>query len=424
MATAYRSEFPVEGAFRALLFTQPDSRLAPLIRAGSGPAFDELVRRYRPKLVRLARSVGADQYSAEDIVQESLLRAKVAIENGLEPKMLSSWLKTIVRNGTLNWIRDTKEESELDDRYAGSGDVSQSVEERMRVRSAIDAIKDLPDQQRAAIVGHEVQGLSHAELGKSLGTSTGAVRQLIFRARKTLRSRDLGLVVPLPILVGLARKTGLVAGVGATSSSSSGASGAVGSGAAAAGGGAAVAGEGAAAAGGAGLVGVIASASKLAATTAAVAGAVVIAGSAAPPPTEPASAKADRPLRASPGVDREVKVAAVTPAKPAAVQAKPVARQASAAKKAPSGGQATLTTDDGKPAQQSSGAESSPGPRATPPPPPPPPKPAPKPQTSAPQGGGDWDDDEDDDDWDDDDGDDDDWDDDDDDDGDDDEDDD
>ena len=83
---------------KAVLRTQPDARLVALVRKGSEPAFDEIVRRYRPALVPFAAAY-ASSASAEDVVQESLIRAWDAIRDS-DPDVelaLKPWLFTIVR---------------------------------------------------------------------------------------------------------------------------------------------------------------------------------------------------------------------------------------------------------------------------------------------------------------------------------------
>ena len=60
-------------------------------------------------------------------------------------------------------------------------------------------LRDLPEQQRAAIVMRELEGLGHEEIASALGLSGGGARQAIYRARQALRD-GLGLLIPLPLL--------------------------------------------------------------------------------------------------------------------------------------------------------------------------------------------------------------------------------
>ena len=58
-------------------------------------------------------------------------------------------------------------------------------------------LRELPEAQRAAIVMRELEGLSHEQISASLGLSSGAVRQSIYRARRALR-QGIGLLLPMP----------------------------------------------------------------------------------------------------------------------------------------------------------------------------------------------------------------------------------
>ena len=80
------------------------------------------------------------------------------------------------------------------------------MERRERVRSLVAGLQGLPEPQRKALVKREMEGRSHAEIGAEMGVSTGAARQLIFRARHALRT-GLGSLVPMPLLRHLAESS-------------------------------------------------------------------------------------------------------------------------------------------------------------------------------------------------------------------------
>lgn len=273
--------------FRSLLRSQPDSRLVALIQLSEAAAFDELSRRHGGRLLKLSQSMGADSYSAEDIVQESLLKAKKAIESGTAPALVGPWLRAIVRNATLNWIRDTPAHEEFTAAAAPSADPAQVTLQRERIRSIVVGLTELPRKQREALVGRELEGLSHVELGERLGVSTGAVRQLIFRARAQLRERSLGLILPMPAL--LAARGGIV---GQSAPATAGAAGAV-------------SGTGTA---GAGLTGWFGGA-KLAAGLAALAGVTVALG---PAKDGRSPAQGERPAERPAVVQNELRAVAAT----------------------------------------------------------------------------------------------------------------
>ena len=198
-----------------------------LLADGIAPAYDELVRRYRRPLIAYAGSIVGGE--AEDVVQEALTRAQASLQANpeIDPQR---WLFRVVRNTALNHARDNSkhDHEELPDQLDGVPQPDEVLERRAALGALVAALRDLPEEQRAAIVKRELEGRSHDEIASSLAVSPGAVRQLIYRARRTLRE-GLGSLLPLPVVRQLAMARGQV--------EASGAAAGLGAGAAAAGGG-------------------------------------------------------------------------------------------------------------------------------------------------------------------------------------------
>jgi RNA polymerase sigma factor (sigma-70 family) len=185
------------------LRVQPDGRLVRLVRAGSEPAFEEIVRRYGTALQRYAAAIVTSN-RAEDVTQDAFTKAYIALKGTGKEITLKPWLYRIVRNTALNELRDAPPKTgELDERAIGGEEPLDTIERREQVESLMAGLSELPEPQRAAIVMRELEGLSHEQIAKSLGVSGGAVRQSIYRARTSLRN-GLGMMVPLPLLRTLA----------------------------------------------------------------------------------------------------------------------------------------------------------------------------------------------------------------------------
>ncbi|HYC81066.1 MAG TPA: RNA polymerase sigma factor, partial [Solirubrobacterales bacterium] len=194
---------PRERLLGPALRTQPDRRLVVLARDGSTPAQEEIVRRYRAALVRFAGSI-VGPAAAEDVVQEALAKGLAALADAGAELQLRPWLYAIVRNTALNHLRDAGPATEqLDESYDGVEQPPQALERREVVRSLLGGLRRLPRQQREAIVKRELEGRSHEEIAAELGVSSGAARQLIFRAREALRV-GFGSLLPMPLLRWLA----------------------------------------------------------------------------------------------------------------------------------------------------------------------------------------------------------------------------
>lgn len=179
------------------LGSQPDERLVELARKGNDRAFSTIVERYRPRLNAFARRLDAER--ADDIVQQSLLIAFAALRSGTEVTHLSGWLHRIVRNTAIRVSTKAPTDLQLDTELAGTSDVEGTVHRRMVAIKALAEIAKLPIRQRDAIVATAINGDSSAEVASSMGLSEGAVRQLVHRARATLRTAVTS-VLPYPLL--------------------------------------------------------------------------------------------------------------------------------------------------------------------------------------------------------------------------------
>jgi RNA polymerase sigma factor (sigma-70 family) len=145
---------------------------------------------------------------AEDAVQSTFLNAHRALQRGVTPESELAWLLKIAHNVCLTRRRSTHRRG----RVEAAHDLEsmqdylpapprESPDELMRLT---DALEDLPDSQRRAILLREWQGLSYAEIARELKLTQSAVETLIFRARRSLAA-NLEMVVVKPRLLARAR---------------------------------------------------------------------------------------------------------------------------------------------------------------------------------------------------------------------------
>ncbi|HYV15717.1 MAG TPA: RNA polymerase sigma factor, partial [Conexibacter sp.] len=189
----------------ALLRTQTDERLVALTRAGHERAFAAIVERYRRPLLAFARG-GAPEGRAEDVVQQALMSAWAALAAGAEVAHLSGWLHQIVRHeGMRMGQREGRQAVELLDPglIVGGAAAEAQVEQKLHLRETIAGIAQLPAHQREALVQTAVEGRSRSEVATRMGMSEGAVRQLVHRARSTLRTAVTA-ITPFPVASWLA----------------------------------------------------------------------------------------------------------------------------------------------------------------------------------------------------------------------------
>jgi RNA polymerase sigma factor (sigma-70 family) len=179
-----------------------DQALLELVRDGDERAFEALVLRYRRPLRSYCTRMGVPAQGTEDVVQQALLEAWLALRSGAQVHALKAWLYRIAHNIALDAIRETSRVETLACREAEHAVGTHSPTHEPGLHEALTAVAALPLLQREAIVRTALAGESHEQVGRYLGLTASAVRGLIYRGRATLRSALAALLPPwLPRLI-------------------------------------------------------------------------------------------------------------------------------------------------------------------------------------------------------------------------------
>jgi RNA polymerase sigma-70 factor (ECF subfamily) len=157
----------------------------------NGGPFARLLESLRPDLVRFAYWLARDRSVAEDVVQETLIRAWKSRGELKDPAATRPWLLTIVRREHAR-LYERKRLSTVDvDDAQVQGDPAlldrDSGESDARLDDLRRAIMKLPDEYREPLVMQVLGGLSTAQIGEELGLTQAAVLTRLFRARNKLR---------------------------------------------------------------------------------------------------------------------------------------------------------------------------------------------------------------------------------------------
>lgn len=150
--------------------------------------FQAMCSRLRPDLLRFAFWLSRDRALAEDVVQESLLRAWKARDSLLDDKSAKPWLLTIVRREyARTFERKRLPTVDVDELVAQEAPVlSQGPDhDTLEIRRAMFR---LPDEYREPLVLQVLMGYTTAEIASELNLSQPAVLTRLFRARNALRS--------------------------------------------------------------------------------------------------------------------------------------------------------------------------------------------------------------------------------------------
>jgi RNA polymerase sigma-70 factor (ECF subfamily) len=193
-----------------LALRDPDTRLMLAVRDEEPQAFQQLVEKYQQRLVAVLHHLVGSADEAEDLAQEVFLRVFRARKKYRARAKFSTWLFTIANNLALNALRRKRLKSEAPLPATDSGplgprpvehlaqDRGKAPSQQMRqlelaavVRQALD---QLNERQRAAVLLNKFEEMNYAEIAEVMGLTTKGVKSLLSRARMNLREALKGYV--------------------------------------------------------------------------------------------------------------------------------------------------------------------------------------------------------------------------------------
>ncbi|WP_146528260.1 RNA polymerase sigma factor [Novipirellula artificiosorum] len=177
------------------------------VRDDDAGAFEELVRRYEARLVRLMHTIGPSHDLAEDLTQETFLRVYRARKRYEAGAKFSTWLFTIAGNVARNSSRSASRRREVNEVDVPRGfetpsnaqmlastalDASGLMPNRLaegdeRAKIVRTAVLSLSERQRMALMLSRFENMSYAEIAESMELSPKAVKSLLSRARVNLK---------------------------------------------------------------------------------------------------------------------------------------------------------------------------------------------------------------------------------------------
>lgn len=181
---------------------ETEAELVAQARCGDEAAVRELVRRFNPRLFRIARGLLDSDAAAEEAVQEAYVAAFTRLDTFRGSARFSTWLSRIVINqARMQWRRrrpleeyDTVDESAADDTVVvlpGLGPEALEAglgrrEFRLLLEETLD---ELAPEFRLPFVMHEVEGMGVFAIARDLGINPATIKTRLFRARRKLRIR-------------------------------------------------------------------------------------------------------------------------------------------------------------------------------------------------------------------------------------------
>ncbi len=177
-----------------------DVRLMRLVSGGDTGAFEQLIERHQSLVAgTVARMLGSNS-DVEDIAQQVFIRVWKSARRYVPRAKFTTWLLKITRNLVFNELRRSKrhahvplqtepgaEEFPLKDTTNPTPDAS--LLENELQRAIEEAITELPESQRMALILRRYEQLSYEQIADILDLSVPAVKSVLFRARTELRAR-------------------------------------------------------------------------------------------------------------------------------------------------------------------------------------------------------------------------------------------
>lgn len=176
-----------------------------ILQHNSQKAFEELVNRYQPMVVKTCLGFVNSLADAEDLAQEVFIEVFESLQGFRSEAKISTWIYRIAVNKSLNQVRKQKRDRifrSIENFFTTKNEVNEplqilnrdgenadsNIERSENKRMLKQAINALPENQRIAFILSKYQELSYKEIAKVMGVSLSSVESLLFRAKANLQN--------------------------------------------------------------------------------------------------------------------------------------------------------------------------------------------------------------------------------------------
>jgi RNA polymerase sigma-70 factor (ECF subfamily) len=182
----------------------PDVRLMLQVRDGDAAAFEELVRRYRDRLITVLEHLVGHREQAEDLAQDVFVRVFKARERYAPEAKFSTWLFTIANNVASNALRSRSRRREVGVPEGNGADSAplpldqlakaasgfmptRALDKAEQAEMVRYAVASLSERQRMALLLAKFEGMSYQDIAQTMDLSVQAIKSLLSRARVNLK---------------------------------------------------------------------------------------------------------------------------------------------------------------------------------------------------------------------------------------------
>jgi RNA polymerase sigma-70 factor (ECF subfamily) len=168
-----------------------DRDLVQRFREGDPSAFNQLVLKYRNRVMGIATRMLGDRIEAEDLAQDVFVKVYHGLQGFQGESLFSTWLYRVTANSCLNRRKKQQREAQVAQAVEDPGPIfsngasnPHTLLEKKELKVLLEkAIQSLPREQRMVLILRDIEGLSYEEIAESLGLELGTVRSRLHRAR-------------------------------------------------------------------------------------------------------------------------------------------------------------------------------------------------------------------------------------------------
>jgi len=169
---------------------------------GDLAAYDEMVRRFQERIYATVYHMTSNHEDANDLTQDTFIKAYRALKSFKGDSSFFTWVYRIAVNKTINFLKQRKNRvhmslNDMDVNVENNPELVALVSDKTPRRDAgltelqerlNMAMQKLSETHRLVVTLHDIQGLSHEEIGKIMDCNTGTVRSRLFYARQQLQA--------------------------------------------------------------------------------------------------------------------------------------------------------------------------------------------------------------------------------------------
>ena len=166
---------------------QSDEDLLSSFLEGSQRSFEELMSRHEPRVFAVALKITGSHPDAYDATQDAFVTAFRRASTFRGEAAFGTWLYRIAINASKDIVRKRKPTQELEDEDADRSHSTSSMDDAVVGRIELaEALQELPEEYREAVVMHDIGGVPYEEIARLTGVRIGTVKSRISRGRRRL----------------------------------------------------------------------------------------------------------------------------------------------------------------------------------------------------------------------------------------------